>query len=81
MQAIDTLTNCLGMVKDIPLSDANVFPEYILPSITKLADCEHSAVIVRVAFARNIGINYIHTADVDNLLMNNLSKCVEMYYF
>lgn len=55
VQAIDTLTNCLSMVKDIPLSDANVFPEYILPSITKLADCEHSAVIVRVAFARNIG--------------------------
>jgi len=53
VQAIETLTACLGMVKDIPRSDANVFPEYILPSITDLAS-ESSAVIVRVAFARNI---------------------------
>ncbi|KAH8293534.1 hypothetical protein KR054_001369 [Drosophila jambulina] len=53
VQAIETLTACLGMVKDIPRSDANVFPEYILPSITDLAS-EASAVIVRVAFARNI---------------------------
>ncbi|KAM7363336.1 vacuolar protein sorting 15 [Cochliomyia hominivorax] len=54
VQAIETLTACLSMVKDIPRSDANVFPEYILPSITKLANCDQSAVIVRVAFARNI---------------------------
>ncbi|XP_011189756.2 phosphoinositide 3-kinase regulatory subunit 4 [Zeugodacus cucurbitae] len=53
VQAIETLTSCLGMVKQIPLSDANVFPEYILPSIEKLCS-EPSAVIVRVAFARNI---------------------------
>lgn len=55
VQAIETLTTCLSMVKEIPRSDANVFPEYILPAITKLANCEESAVIVRVAFARNIG--------------------------
>ncbi|EDW83237.1 uncharacterized protein Dwil_GK22752 [Drosophila willistoni] len=53
VQAIETLTACLSMVKDIPRSDANVFPEYILPYITDLAS-ETSAVIVRVAFARNI---------------------------
>ncbi|XP_034112956.1 phosphoinositide 3-kinase regulatory subunit 4 [Drosophila albomicans] len=53
VQAIETLTACLSMVKDIPRSDANVFPEYILPYITDLAS-DSSAVIVRVAFARNI---------------------------
>lgn len=53
VQAIETLTACLSMVKDIPRSDANVFPEYILPYITDLTS-EPSAVIVRVAFARNI---------------------------
>ncbi|KAH8406647.1 hypothetical protein KR222_001554 [Zaprionus bogoriensis] len=53
VQAIETLTACLSMVKEIPRSDANVFPEYILPYITDLAS-ESSAVIVRVAFARNI---------------------------
>ncbi|XP_067619259.1 phosphoinositide 3-kinase regulatory subunit 4 [Eurosta solidaginis] len=53
VEAIETLTACLSMVKQIPLSDANVFPEYILPAISKLSG-EPSAVIVRVAFARNI---------------------------
>ncbi|XP_022220830.2 phosphoinositide 3-kinase regulatory subunit 4 [Drosophila obscura] len=53
VQAIETLTACLSMVKDIPRSDANVFPEYILPYISDLTS-ESSAVIVRVAFARNI---------------------------
>ncbi|XP_053946645.1 phosphoinositide 3-kinase regulatory subunit 4 isoform X1 [Anastrepha ludens] len=53
VEAIETLTACLSMVKQIPLSDANVFPEYILPSISKLSS-EPSAVIVRMAFARNI---------------------------
>lgn len=51
--ALDTLTACLGMVKDIPRSDANVFPEYILPEIAPLAT--DSSTIVRVSYAKNIG--------------------------
>lgn len=54
VQAIETLTACLSMVKDIPRSDANVFPEYILPYIIPDLASDSSAVIVRVAFARNI---------------------------
>ncbi|CAD7085003.1 unnamed protein product [Hermetia illucens] len=50
--ALDTLTACLGMVKDIPRSDANVFPEYILPEIAPLAT--DSSTIVRVSYAKNI---------------------------
>lgn len=57
VQAIETLTACLSMVKDIPLSDANVFPEYILPSISALSK-EQSAVVVRVAFVRHIGLYF-----------------------
>ncbi|XP_012156619.1 phosphoinositide 3-kinase regulatory subunit 4 isoform X2 [Ceratitis capitata] len=53
VQSIETLTACLNMVKHVPLSDANIFPEYILPAIAKLS-CEPSAVIVRMAFARNV---------------------------
>ncbi|XP_034485161.1 phosphoinositide 3-kinase regulatory subunit 4 [Drosophila innubila] len=53
VQAIETLTACLNMVKDIPRSDANVFPEYILTFITDLTT-DTCAVIVRVAIARNI---------------------------
>ncbi|XP_055904025.1 phosphoinositide 3-kinase regulatory subunit 4 [Eupeodes corollae] len=53
VQAVETLTTCLGLVKEIPRNDANVFPEYILPSIAKLSS-EPAAVVVRVAFAKNI---------------------------
>lgn len=52
--ALDTLTACLCLVKDLPKSDANIFPEYVLPSIASLAT--DSAVVVRIAYARNIGM-------------------------
>jgi phosphoinositide-3-kinase regulatory subunit 4 len=50
--ALDTLTQCLCLVKKLPRSDANVFPEYVLPSISSLA--VDPATIVRVAYAHNI---------------------------
>lgn len=50
--ALHTLTACLCLVKDLPRSDANVFPEYVLPMIAPLAT--DSAVVVRVAYAQNI---------------------------
>lgn len=51
--AIDTLTECLVLVTDVKRRDANVFPEYVLPSISLLAT--DSAVVVRIAYAKNIG--------------------------
>lgn len=50
--ALDTLTSCLCLVKSLPRSDANIFPEYVLPSIAPLATDLPS--IVRVAYAQNI---------------------------
>lgn len=50
--ALDTLTVCMGMVKNLPHSDMNIFPEYILPSIAPMS--EDKAVLVRIAYARNI---------------------------
>lgn len=50
--ALHTLTACLEMVKDVPRSDANVFPEYVLPLIAPLAS--DASVVVRVAYAQNI---------------------------
>jgi phosphoinositide-3-kinase, regulatory subunit 4 len=50
--ALDTLTSCLCLVKTLPRSDANIFPEYVLPSIASLA-CDPST-NVRVAYAQNI---------------------------
>lgn len=49
--ALDTLTSCLCLVKDLPRNDANIFPEYVLPSIAPLAT--DSSVVVRIAYARN----------------------------
>lgn len=50
--ALNTLTSCLCMVKTLPRSDANIFPEYVLPSISSLAT--DFSTTVRVAYARNI---------------------------
>lgn len=50
--ALDTLTACLCLVKTLPRSDANIFPEYILPSIASLAT--DPSTVVRVAYAHNI---------------------------
>lgn len=50
--ALDTLTSCLCLVKTLPRSDANIFPEYVLPSIASLA--VDPSTMVRVAYAHNI---------------------------
>lgn len=50
--ALDTLTQCLCLVTRLPRSDANVFPEYVLPAISNLA--VDQATIVRISYAQNI---------------------------
>lgn len=52
VSALDTLTMCLRLVKDPPRNDANIFPEYVLPSIQPLAN--DPSVVVRIAYARNV---------------------------
>ncbi|XP_054707486.1 phosphoinositide 3-kinase regulatory subunit 4-like [Uloborus diversus] len=49
---VQTLTECLSLIKSIPRSDSNIFPEYILPNLAHIAHDE--AVIVRMAYAENI---------------------------
>ena len=51
-EAIRSITKCVVGIKTVPLSDANIFPEYILPQISHLT--QDSIVAVRVAFAENI---------------------------
>lgn len=53
VSALDTLTACLRLVKEVPRNDSNIFPEYILPSIAPLA--MDNSLVVRIAFARNVG--------------------------
>lgn len=50
--ALNTLTSCLCLVKTLPRSDANIFPEYVLPSVASLAI--DPATNVRVTYAQNI---------------------------
>jgi phosphoinositide-3-kinase regulatory subunit 4 len=33
VRAIYTVTSCLELVKSVPCSDANIFPEYVLPGL------------------------------------------------
>ncbi|KRT79355.1 HEAT domain-containing protein [Oryctes borbonicus] len=50
--AINTITMCLSFVKKVPRSDANIFPEYILPGLAYLAS--DPSTCVRAAYAKNI---------------------------
>ncbi|XP_077510845.1 vacuolar protein sorting 15 isoform X2 [Amblyomma americanum] len=52
--AVETLTTCLTPIDTLPRSDANVFPEYILPNLMHVT--MDSAVIVRMALAENIAL-------------------------
>ncbi|XP_070561673.1 phosphoinositide 3-kinase regulatory subunit 4-like isoform X2 [Ptychodera flava] len=51
-QALKILTQSLALVKNVPRSDANIFPEYILPNLGNLT--QDAVVAVRVAYAENI---------------------------
>lgn len=37
VRAIHTLTSCLELVKSVPCSDANIFPEYVLPGLAAVS--------------------------------------------
>ena len=51
-QALKILSHCLQLVRSMPRSDANIFPEYVLPSLSWLT--QDQEVIVRIAYAENI---------------------------
>jgi len=51
-QALKILSQCLHLVRSMPRSDANIFPEYVLPSLSWLT--QDQEVIVRIAYAENI---------------------------
>lgn len=65
VSAIHTLTKCLYLVKTIPPSEVNIFPEYILPGLAHLT--QDDAVIVRAAYAENIA----HLAHIAHRYLEN----------
>ncbi|KYN31737.1 Phosphoinositide 3-kinase regulatory subunit 4 [Trachymyrmex septentrionalis] len=73
VSAIHTLTKCLHLVKLIPSSDVNIFPEYILPGLAHITQDE--AVIVRAAYAENIAhLAHIALRYLENAHLSNLSN-------
>ena len=51
-QALKILSHCLQLVRSVARSDAKIFPEYVLPSLSWLT--QDQEVIVRIAYAENI---------------------------
>ena len=47
-QALKILSHCLQLVRNMSRSDANVFPEYVLPSLSLLTQDQE------IAYAKNI---------------------------
>ncbi len=50
--AFHCITDCVQAVQQVPLADANIFPEYILPNLLPL--CNDRNDLVRAAFASRI---------------------------
>ncbi|XP_012255655.2 phosphoinositide 3-kinase regulatory subunit 4 isoform X2 [Athalia rosae] len=70
VSAIHTLTKCLYLVKSIPPTDVNIFPEYILPGLSHITQDE--AVIVRAAYAENIAhLSHIALRYLENSHLTN----------
>jgi hypothetical protein len=42
VRAIHTVTRCLELVKAVPCSDANIFPEYVLPGLAAVSGIQCS---------------------------------------
>lgn len=78
---IHTLTQCLSLVKNIPRSDANIFPEYILPGLAPSAT--DPSTCVRVAYAHNIAtlaeiaLRYLEQSQSD--LSQGKTKAVSLH--
>ena len=77
-QALKTLSQCLQLVRNIQRSDANIFPEYILPSLSLLA--QDTEVIVRISYAENIAslaevaLKFLEMAQLDYGNVNQDSR-------
>ena len=77
-QALKTLSQCLQLVRNIQRSDANIFPEYILPSLSLLA--QDIEVIVRISYAENIAslaevaLKFLEMAQLDYGNVNQDSR-------
>eukprot|EP00124_Ichthyophonus_hoferi_P000161 Ihof_evm25s5 gene=Ihof_evmTU25s5 len=73
--AVRTLARLMEIVTVVPLSEANIFPEYILPSLSHIAgENGDEEVMVRVAYAENMAslaetaLRYLESTQVVKML-------------
>lgn len=69
VSAVKTITKCLNLVKKTPRSDANIFPEYILPGLAPLATdpstCVRAAYAANIATLAEISVRYLEQSQMD----------------
>ena len=79
-QALKIFSHCLQLVRcfSVPRSDANVFREYVLPSLSWLT--QDQEVIVRIAYAENVAslaetaLKFLEMAQLDCALIKRTMK-------
>ncbi|XP_060527972.1 phosphoinositide 3-kinase regulatory subunit 4 [Cylas formicarius] len=85
ISAVNTITKCLELVTKLPTSDANIFPEYILPELAQLATDPNTC--VRAAYAKNISslaetsLRYLDHIQNNWYGENSSSKQDDEHYF
>ena len=67
LAAFNCITECVNAVTNVPLSDANIFPEYIFPNLLPL--CNDRNDLVRAAFASRIAEIAEHSVRFLDLVM------------
>ena len=74
-QALKILSHCLQLVRSVASRDANIFPEYFLPSLSWLT--QDQEVIVRIAYAENIAslaeraLKFLEMVQLDYAIQEN----------
>jgi len=82
-QMISTITRCVDLVTTLPRNEVNIFPEYILPNLSQLAN--DTEVIVQCAFAENVSslaetaLRFLELAQFSSAEQNEQSVYVVNY--
>ena len=74
--AFNCITDCVKAVTNVPVSDANIFPEYILPNLVPL--CNDRNDLVRAAFASRIAEIAEHSVRFLDLVIFNQANQVAL---
>ena len=83
-QALKILSHCLQLVRSVARSDAKIFPEYVLPSLSWLTQNQED--IVSIAYAENIAslaetaLKFLEMAQLDYANQENNDDDLPIQY-